>query len=789
MKDHTLTHDNNLKKFSKDTVSMPSGNLHIKEKSLAAHNFLKVNRPGILFISSYPPRECGIATYSQDLINALETKFGHTFQISVCALETTDEKFQYPNIVTGTFNTSEISEYSATADKINLDHNIKAVVIQHEFGFYNINNGADFLYFIQRIIAPVIIVFHTVLPNPDEKIKKMVVAMVAECDAVVVMTETSKGVLNQDYGIDESKVEVIAHGTHLVSNNSRTFLKKKYGLQGRKVLSTFGLLSSGKSIETTLDAMPEIVIAHPDIMFLIIGKTHPGVIKHEGEKYREMLIKKVKKLHLGKNVTFINQYLELSVLLEYLRLTDIYLFTSKDPNQSVSGTFSYAMSCGCPVISTPIPQAREMLKAHPRLIFNFQQSKELSESVLLLLKNDSLRRNISIDMLHKIAPTAWENSAIAHGRLIRKILKNQFTLQYSVPETNLKHLKQMTTSFGILQFSKINRPDIGSGYTLDDNARALIAACMHYENYQDASILPLMKTYLNFIKFCQQPDGTFLNYVDKHKTFSAQNEKENLEDANGRANWALGYIISREAVLPVEMIESAKEIFGLSALNVLSSYSSRAIALNIKGLYYYDLLNPSTRVKRVINILGERLASMYEHESEKGWMWFESYLTYANSVLPEAMLLAWKSIKEPAFKKIAKESFDFLLSKTMPGNTMKVISNRGWMQKGESCNSFGEQAVDVAYTILAMNTFNEICCNNAYSKKMVIAFQWFLGNNHLHQIMYNPCTGGCYDGLEENQVNLNQGAESTISFLLSEMIIVKTGKTRSASFLSLQKTP
>jgi len=463
----------------------------------------------------------------------------------------------------------------------------------------------------------------------------------------------------------------------------------------------------------------------------------------------------------------------LSVLLEYLRLTDIYLFTSKDPNQSVSGTFSYAMSCGCPVISTPIPQAREMLAEYPDLLIGFQQPRQLAASVIKLLKSDSHRERISTEMLHKIAPTAWENSAIAHGQLFKKIMRNKLVLKYSIPEIKLRHIKQMTTAFGMLQFSKINRPDIASGYTLDDNARAMIVLCKHFELTGDQADLVLINTYLNFIQYCLQPDGSFLNYVDKHKQFTEQNTKENLEDANGRANWALGYLISNKDILPSAMIEKAEEIYGVSLQNALEMFSTRAMAFNIKGLYYYELTHQSTPVKRIIKILADRLASMYEFESDTEWAWYESYLTYANSILPEAMIMAWKSVKEPKYQRIAKESFDFLLSKTTVGDMVKLISNNGWLKKGAESERYGEQPIDVAYTILAMQSFNDIYQDDGFKNRILKTNEWFLGNNHLSQIMYNPCTGGCYDGLEENQVNLNQGAESTISYLLARMTIAK----------------
>jgi len=727
----------------------------------------------ILFITSFPPRECGIATYSQDLIHSIEKKFGHSFSIKVCALESPEEKFTYDDKVSYTLDTSVQSEYPLLADKINQNEKIKIIVVQHEFGFYQLNSGNDFLQFLHQLTKSVIIVFHTVLPRPDEAFKTMVRNLADVCKSVIVMTNTSKGILEQDYDIPQKKIEVIAHGTHLVSNDNRSYLKKKYELKGHKILSTFGLLSSGKSFETTLDALPEIVKSHPEVIFLAIGKTHPGVIKSEGEKYRHMLEEKVISLGIQEHVKFINQYLDLSVLLEYLRLTDIYLFTSKDPNQAVSGTFSYAMSCGCPVISTPIPQAREMLDEQTGIIFDFQNSQQLAAGVIKLLNDDSLRKNISLNTLHKIAPTSWENSAIAHVLLFKDILNVEFPTHYTPPSINLHHIKKLTTDFGMIQFSKINQPDYASGYTLDDNARALIAICMHYEITEKKSDLDLMKTYLHFIKHCIQPDGRFLNYVDKDQKFTSQNSETNLEDANGRAIWALGYLLSKKDLIPADMTEIAKQLISNSAQQAENIHSSRAMAFCIKGLYYYNLEFPLASTSMLIEVLADRLAAMYEHESGGEWNWYESYLTYANSILPEAMLLAWLTLEKPNYLTIAKQSFNFLLAQTFTKNEIKVISNKGWLSKGGEREYFGEQPIDVSYTILALQTFYNTFTDAAYLNKINIAFSWFLGNNHLHQIIYNPCTGGCYDGLEETHVNLNQGAESTLSYLMARLTIEK----------------
>jgi len=729
--------------------------------------------PEILFITSYPPRECGIATYSQDLIHAIENKFSHSFSIKICALESKDETFQYSENISYTLNTSIPEEYPELAKKINQNERIKIIVIQHEFGFFQTSGGNDFLQFIQSLEKPIVIVFHTVLPRPDERFKTLVKSIATACRSIIVMTNASKDVLEQDYGIEQEKIEVIAHGTHLVSNSNKTFLKKKYGLKGHKILTTFGLISSGKSIETTLDALPDIVKTNPEVIFLAIGKTHPGVIKSEGEKYRNMLEEKVISLNLQEHVRFINQYLDLPVLLEYLRLTDIYLFTSKDPNQAVSGTFSYAMSCGCPIISTPIPQAREMLDENTGIIIEFLDSQHLAEGAVKLLKDEPLRKNISLNTLHKIAPTAWENSAISHSLLFDTILGHEFSLQYNPPIINLNHIKQLTTDFGMIQFSKINHPDIATGYTLDDNARALIAVCMHYELTHKKSDLSLMSAYLHFINHCIQPDGNFLNYVDKDEQFTEQNNETNLEDANGRAIWALGYLISVKNIIPADMTGIAKKLMELSIPRIAGMFSSRAMAFNIKGLYYYNQECPSAATTALIELLADRLAGMYEHEARSEWNWFESYLTYANSILPEAMVLAWLTVRKSNYLEIAKRSFDFLLSQTFDENEIKVISNKSWLSRGGEREYFGEQPIDVSYTILALHTFYRAFNDAEYLNKLKIAFNWFLGNNHLHRIIYNPCTGGCYDGLEEFQVNLNQGAESTVSYLMARIIMEK----------------
>lgn len=741
------------------------GFLSVRETAFAGK---AVQLPEILFITTFPPRECGIATYSQDLINVLEKKFGDSFKCTVCALESETEHPVYTKQPAYVLNTDQRNSFVKTAFAINRNKNIHALLIQHEFGLFA-KNEPDFNLFFERITKPVVFVFHTVLPRPDIAFKTRVQRMSAAATAIIVMTKNASKILIDVYGIAPDKITVIPHGTHLVPNQARESLKKKYQLAGKKVLSTFGLLSSSKGIEVTLDALPVIIVKHPEVLFLILGKTHPGVVKHEGERYRRMLEKKIADLQLAQHVRFVNEYLPLPVLLEYLQLTDVYLFTSKDPDQAVSGTFSYAVSCGCPVVSTPIPHAMEVLSSDTGLFVDFGNYDQLAGAVTSILGNPALMNNIRLNALHKMAPTAWENSAIAHANLFESLVPLTLKLNYRIPEINLIHVKRMTSDFGIFQFAKIAQPDRSSGYTLDDNARALIALCQHFAATGDTNDLVLVNTYLQFIQYCLQPNGTFLNYVSEQKIFTRQNFAENLEDSNGRAIWALGYLISFRQILPLDLVEQAVVLIRKAFPSLDKIHSTRAMAFVIKGLHY----QAEKSNFHLIKTFAGRIVQMYRHERMNDWHWFENYLTYGNSLLPEALLCAYISTGDETYKAIAKESFDFLLSKIFINGKINVISNRGWMIKDKITErkAGGEQPIDVAYTIMALEKFYTVFNQQNYKQLAVISFNWFLGKNHLQQILYNPCTGGCYDGLEETYINLNQGAESTVSYLMARLTI------------------
>jgi glycosyltransferase involved in cell wall biosynthesis len=734
--------------------------------------FVKSNLPEILFITSYPPTECGIATYSNDLVNALNNKFSNTYTFTICALEKNETELTYTSDVKYVLHTKQLEQYKQLAALLNADENLSLIYLQHEFGLFSGEHGVAVLQLLSRLTKPVITTFHTVLPQPNSKLQKLVSAISRYSKSIIVMTKNAADILRNAYHIEADKINVIAHGTHLVSAAIHHTINGNNQFADRVVLSTFGLLSAGKSIETALDALPQIIKVYPNVIYLIIGKTHPDVVKLDGEVYRTILQNKVIENNLQAHVLFINKYLSLGALLNYLQRTDIYLFTSKDPNQAVSGTLAYALGCGCPVIATPIPHAKELLDGTGVQV-DFQDYQQLADAAISCISNPSLLQKMHLNALHRISPSAWQNVAIAHAELTKKNSVHKTHLQFNIPKISLAHIRNLTTNLAMIQFSEISTPDLLSGYTLDDNARALIAVIKYYDTTRNPSELALIDLYFNFVLSCQQKDGSFLNYMDIDGTFALRNRYENLEDSNGRAIWALGELLSYRHILPLEYIDKAAAAISQAIDHVEQFQSPRAMAFVIKGLYHYNRHSESALIENLVTKLADNLVSKYRGVSDKEWKWYEAYLTYANSLLPEAMLYAAMVTGNELFKSIAKSTFDFLLQHIFKANQIKVISNNGWQQKGMPANQFGEQPIDIAYTILGLDLFYQTFNEKSYLQKMFTAFNWFLGKNHLHQIIYNPCTGGCYDGLEETHINLNQGAESTVSYLLARLTIEK----------------
>lgn len=722
----------------------------------------------IVFMTTFPPTQCGIATFTQDLTNAITHVFGESLACVICDL--TDKPKNAKNI-SFTLNPKIKEDYKRVALEINKDNSIKLVHIQHEFGLFGGEYGNYLLTFLETINKPVSFTFHSVIPNPNIELKSFVKHLISYASSVFVMTKQSQNILLESYGIEEDIIHYMPHGTHIVKYTNPDELKEKFHFENRTILSTFGLLGEGKSIETALKALPEIIEHTPNILYLVIGKTHPNNIKNNIDEYRNYLTNLVNELALQNHVLFIDQYLELQELLDYLLVTEIYLFTSKDPNQAVSGTFSYAMSCACPIIATSIPHTREVLTSDAGIIFEIGNYEQLAKATKQLLSNNDLRESMAFKAFQKTRESSWENIAIKHIHIYGKSVSQFLEIDYDYPAINLDHIKKMTTPLGIIQFSKISIPDISSGYTLDDNARALIAMCSHYKLFRTKEDLKYINTYLNFIKLCQKSNGTFINYVDKKGNEHLKNSYMHIEDSNARAIWALGTVISLKQYLPKEIVVNAINCLVKCLPWSANIQSPRSIGFAVKGLYLYHSVTHDIQAVSIIKKLGKNLLADYYLNVAEDWDWFEDRLTYANSILPEAMLYSYLITSEPTFKKVAIKSFEFLLSKMYNNGNFKVISNNGWYHKNSEPQQYGEQPIDVACTIQTLDIFHKTFGIVKYENMMKVAFSWFLGRNHLKQTIYNPTTGGCHDGLEKENVNLNQGAESTVCYLIARLVL------------------
>ena len=728
--------------------------------------------PTVLFLTTYPPRECGIATFTQDMVQALTQQFGASYDFKICALE---EGFghqrSYPDEVVATLNTHALKDCADLAERVNNDPSVRVVCVQHEFGLFGGEWGDHVLAFLYSLTKPVVINLHTVLPDPSPELRRLMRNIARSAQQLVVMTHRSATILEEEYDIVAEQIMVIPHGTHLTPWQDPRLLKEKYGLADKKVLATFGLLSENKGIENALTALRTIKEAVPEVMYLVLGKTHPVVVKHEGEQYRDKLRALVKQLGLEDNVRFVNKYLDLDELLEYLSLTDTYLFVSKDPNQAVSGTFTYAMSCGCPIISTPMPHAQEMLRNDTGILLkDFNQPDQIAEAAVQILSNEGLRQQMSDNAYYHTRSAIWQNVAVQYAQLFQRVDDPTGVLRYDLPEVSLNHVRQLTTPVGMIQFANFGIPDLDSGYTLDDNARALIAISMYYHHQREPQALALLETYLDFVISCQQADGSFLNYVDEQQEFTDQNAEVNLEDAAMRAVWSLGTVARYHKILPTELVTRAKDALFRALPAIRRVDSPRARAFAIKGLYACHRAEPSSELREVIDQLASGLLDKFDRVATPEWNWFEDYLTYANSVLSEGMMYAYLATGREDYQRVAYQSFDFLLECLfIKDGQIKVVSNDGWWMKGDICKPGGEQPIDVCYTIMTLSLFHQVSQRPAYQEKLHAAFSWYLGNNHLGQIIYNPVTGGCFDGLETDHVNQNQGAESTVCYLIARL--------------------
>jgi hypothetical protein len=594
------------------------------------------------------------------------------------------------------------------------------------------------------------------------------------------MNERGVDMLRDIYGIAGKKVQLIAHGIPDLPFVDNNYYKHKFGMEGRRTILTFGLLSKNKGIEVMLKAMPTIIEAEPSVLYIVLGMTHPSVLKEDGESYRFSLRQMVKELGLQEHVIFHNRFVSDEELSNFLCAADLYATPYLNREQLTSGTLSFAVGTGKAVVSTPYWAAMELLANGQGKLVRFGNSKQIAEAMVEILQDDSLFYSLRRKAYDYGRSRTWPKIGQIYWKLFSaKRLPVRITARATssvtetissieVPEPSLAHLKKLTDDTGIYQHTKFTIPDREYGYCTDDNARAVIAMTKYYAQYPEPEALRLFDTYLSFILHSQNSDGSVKNFLNFDRTWL---KKEPVNDALGRVLWALGTVMAAppsSSYLPV-----IKDCFDRSVKHPEKQYP-RGMAYSILGMSDYLKQFPgASDIKRQLAIAADKLVVLYEKNSRSDWQWFENTLTYDNAILPYALFVAGLILGDK-YLEVAAKTCAFLLENTFDGDHFSFVGCRGWYKRGGTRATFDQQPIEAASTVMMLRAAYDATQNGRFLTLQRKAFGWFLGENDLHIPLYNFRTKGCHDGLWPGGVNVNQGAESTLSFLLSLLAIVET---------------
>jgi glycosyltransferase involved in cell wall biosynthesis len=732
----------------------------------------------IACIATYPPRLCGIATFTKNLVK-------HIYQVEeeelasvvdVIAINNNIPVDEYPPEVKFTIDQQDLQDYYKGADYINFS-DARICILEHEFGIFGGESGVHILRLIHRLQIPLIVTLHTILESPSFLQKSIIQELGRKADKLIVMSNLGLQFLTEIYQIPLRKIEIIEHGVPDFDIKSSIALKEKFHLEKRKIILTFGLLGRNKGVETILYALPNVVKKHPEVAFLILGKTHPNVVISSGESYRHYLKLIVREKDLENHVFFINEFVPEATLLQYLASTDIYITPYLNEAQITSGTLSYAIGAGAACLSTPYWHAKELLADGRGKLFDFNDHKHLEEIILNLLDNPSELQKIRRNAYNYGKQIRWSKIGHRYLKLAKYIVKEQKqpkTIEKSIinltliPALNLDHFKRLTDGTGILQHAKYGIPNLKEGYCLDDNARALLAALAIYTRTKDPVILELIPVYFSYIHYMQTSNGRFRNFMSFDRKFL---DEEGSEDSFGRAIWALGYLIKYSPNDAYHQL--ALEIFEKAYPNFEKLTSLRGISNTLIGLsHYINQYESDERAIKLMELMRMKLVNQYLANKDKIWHWFEDVLTYDNAVVPLALYHSWQIVHDPEVLKVADESMNFLEKITLGKGYFRPVGSDGWYSRGGEPAKFAQQATDAMIMILLFFKAYQIKKRDKDLKNLFQCFTWFLGENDLRIPLYDHETNGCCDGLESYGVNRNQGAESTMAYLISNMSVL-----------------
>ncbi len=730
----------------------------------------------IAFVGNYLPRRCGIATFTTDLCEAIAADREGTTCIAL-PVNDTEDGYEYPGRVRFEITEKDIESYRRAADFLNIS-DVNLVCLQHEYGIFGGRAGSHILALLRELRMPIVTTLHTILAEPDADQQWVLEEVAKLSDRLVVMSQRGKEFLSNIYHVSPDKIDFIPHGIPDVPFVDPSFHKDLFGVEGKMVLLSFGLLSSSKGIETVIEALPEIVAAYPNVVYIILGETHPHVKETDGEAYRLSLQWLARERGVESNVIFYNRFVSLEELIEFIGAADIYITPYLNKAQITSGTLAYTLGAGKAVISTPYWYAEEMLADERGVLVPFRDPAALAGKVIELFHDEAKRHAMRKRAYLFGREMIWSQVACRYRETFERARAERrhfsspgFTVKAldkhpgELPPLRLDHLRNMTDETGILQHAIFTIPNYNEGYTTDDNARALIVSALLEDNGNQEAF-ELASRYLAFIWYAYNAEtGRFRNFMTYQRTWQ---EANGSDDSHGRALWALGTVLGRSHTSALQSM--AGWLFEQALPAILETTSPRAWAFALIGIHeYLRRFAGDRRASQVQGELSQRLLSLYQQCRTTEWRWYEEGLTYCNAVLPHASLICGQSVQSPAMIEAGLESLTWLttIQRASKGGHFVPIGSNGFYRKGGERARFDQQPVEGQAMVSACLEAYRVTLDIRWRKEAQRTFEWFLGRNDLNLSIYDPTTGGCRDGLHPDRPNENLGAESTLAFLQS----------------------
>ncbi len=733
----------------------------------------------VAIIGNYLPRKCGIATFTTDLCDAIHAEYGQT-ELLALPVNDTAEGYRYPARIRFELSQDDLASYKQAADFLNFS-NIDLVCLQHEYGIFGGPAGSHILGLLRRLQMPVVTTLHTVLREPNADQRAVMAEIAVLSDRLIVMSRQSSEILQAVFHVSPAKIDLIPHGIPDLAFTDPAFYKDAFGTEGKEVLLTFGLLSPNKGIENVIKALPNILSRHRNVVYMVSGVTHPHVLRHEGEKYRQSLQKLAKDLGVESNVIFRNRFVSPQELVELIGAADIYITPYKHRGQVVSGTLAYALSAGKAIISTPYLHAIELLDEERGVLVPFDDPQAIAEKTIELLDNGTGRHAMRKRAYLYTRDMVWNRVAQQYmgsfERVYNERLRNPRATFFAqsteknldrLPPVKLDHLFRMTDTTGIAEHAVFVVPNYPEGYSTDDNARALIIAILLEEFGAGAppGSRDLASRYLAFLWLAFDPTTRrFRNCLSYERQWQ---EPEGSEDSHGRALWGLGTVLGRTK--DVGLRGAAGRLFELAIPAAVEFKSPRACAFALLGLLEYLESFPGDRAAlNASDTLANRLLDSYLSNRSADWKWFENGLSYSNARLPQALIRAGARSNNDRMVSAGLESLDWLAAaqRCETKGHFVPIGSHGFYSKRTEKARFDQQPVEACGAVSAFLEAYRTTGKARWRKEAWTAFNWFLGDNDLQIALYDPATGGCRDGLHPDRANENQGAESTLSFLMA----------------------